>query len=305
VRIVSASTIRDVVSLADARQAVHDAFCALSRGDVVAPDELAMKLAHGGELHIKGAYLGGDVIAFKAATGQFPAGGNSGFTAVLDASTGAPVALLADGGWLTEIRTAAASAVSTRALARPNATKLAILGGGIQATFQVAAMREACAIEDLAVWSRTAETAARFAEENDGTAHASVNEAVAGADVIICCTPSTKPLLEFGMVQPGTHIVAMGSDMIGKRELAADLLAGCTLVSCDDRTVAGRVGELQHASDQFDRAVNLGDVLTGAAEGRQSDADITVTDLCGLGIQDVAMAELVMSRLPSNEEDSS
>ena len=121
-RIIEEAAIRDVVSVADARQAVRDAFCAFAAGGVIAPDEMAMKLDHGGELHVKGAYLGGDVIAFKSATGGFPGGGNSGFTAVLDAHTGAPVAILRDGGWLTEMRTAAASAVSALALARPEAS---------------------------------------------------------------------------------------------------------------------------------------------------------------------------------------
>ena len=119
-KVLDADTVRSRVSLAAARGAVHDAFCALADGDVVAPDEFAMHLANGGELHVKGAHLGGPYLAFKAAAGAFPEGGNSGFTAVLDAATGAPAAILDDGGWLTEIRTAAASAVSARALARPD-----------------------------------------------------------------------------------------------------------------------------------------------------------------------------------------
>ena len=86
-KILDADTVRSRVSLAAARGAVHDAFCALADGDVVAPDEFAMHLANGGELHVKGAHLGGPYLAFKAAAGAFPEGGNSGFTAVLDAAT--------------------------------------------------------------------------------------------------------------------------------------------------------------------------------------------------------------------------
>lgn len=296
-RLVEEATIRDAVSVRDARDAVHDAFCALANGEVLAPDEMAMKLEHGGELHVKGAYLGGAFIAFKAATGGFPRGGNSGFTSVIDAQTGAPAAILQDGGWLTEMRTAAASAVSAVALARPDSARLAILGGGFQAAFQVEALRDAFELESVSIWSRTQETARRFAASNGATPAESVAEAVAGADLVVCCTPSRDPLLHASMLSPGTHVIAMGADMIGKRELAADVLESAALISVDAHEVTGRVGELQHVPQHVERAVSLGDVLTGRLPGRNAVDDLTVTDLCGLGVQDAAMAQLVMSRL--------
>ena len=298
-RIIEEAVIRDVVSVADARQAVHDAFCAFAAGGVIAPDEMAMKLDHGGELHVKGAYLGGDVIAFKSATGGFPGGGNSGFTAVLDAHTGAPVAILRDGGWLTEMRTAAASAVSALALARPEAARLAILGGGFQAAFQVAALRDAFALGSVAVWSRTPQTTERFAAENQAEPVTSVAAAVVDADIVICCTPSREPLVFASMLAPGTHVIAMGADMTEKRELAPDVLDQAAVICADSIDVTSRVGELQHTPDHVTRAVELGHVLIGALPGRTSDQDLTVVDLCGLGIQDAAMAQLVMDRLPS------
>ena len=296
-RVVEEASIRAVVSVAEARQAVHDAFCALADGTVLAPEEMAMKLEHGGELHVKGAYLGGHFIAFKAATGGFPGGGNSGFTSVIDGETGAPVAILRDGGWLTEMRTAAASAVSAGALARPDSRRLAILGGGYQAAFQVEALRDVFAFESVLVWSRTVETASRFAAANQAKQASSVAEAVAGADIIICCTPSHEPLLHASMLDAGSHVIAMGADMVGKRELAPDVLEAATLITADAVDVASRVGELQHAPDQLSRAINLGDVLTGRSTGRNAAEGFTVTDLCGLGVQDAAMAQLVMSRL--------
>lgn len=298
-RLIDGDNVRSLVTLTAARQAVHAAFCALADGSVVAPDEFAMELANGGELHVKGAHLGGPYFAFKSASGQFPAGGNSGFSVVLDAESGAPAAILDDGGWLTEIRTAAASAVSARALARPESTRLAILGGGIQAAFQVAALREALPIESTMVWSRTAETAERFAAENDAVARPTVRQAVADADIVICCTPSREPLVEMDMLRPGTHVVAMGADVVGKRELADDVLAGCDRLVADQIAVTSRVGELAHVPSERDRCVELGDVLTGRALGRTDPAQITVSDHCGLGIQDAAMAELVMTELVS------
>lgn len=271
------------------------AFVALAGSTVIAPDELAMKLGHGGELHVKGAYLGGDWIAFKAATGQFPDGGNSGFTAVLSARTGAPAAILRDGGWLTEIRTAAASALSATVLARPESTSLAILGGGFQASHQVAAYRDAFDLSAVTVWSRTPATAAKFAVDNDAVAVPSVGEAVADADIVVCCTPSTEPLVHVDMLRPGTHVTAVGADMTGKRELAHDVLAQCGVLACDSVEVSSAVGELQYAAGLRERAVDLGSILNGTATGRTTDEEITVSDLCGLGVQDAAIAELVMS----------
>lgn len=276
---------------------MRTAFIALAAGDVIAPDELAMKLDHGGELHVKGAYLGGDWIAFKSATGQFPSGGNSGFTAVLSAETGAPAAILKDGGWLTEIRTAAASALSAHVLARPESSSLAILGAGFQAAYQVAAYRDAFDLSSVTVWSRTAESAARFAEANDATVAPSVADAVADADIVVCCTPSTEPLLHLDMLRPGTHVAAVGSDMAGKRELSRDLLEGSDIIACDSVELSRAVGELQHAKDLVPSAVSLGDVLTEAVPRRGSQEQITVSDLCGLGVQDAAMAELVMASI--------
>ena len=293
-QVIDEQTVRAHVTEATARQAVHDAFCALSEGSVVAPDELAMVLGHGGELHVKGAHLGGAHLAFKAASGGFPQGGNAGFTAVLSAETGRLVAILDDGGWLTEMRTAAASAVSARALARPDSRRLAILGGGFQAAFQVAALREAFALDDVAVWSRSEATRERFATANAARAADSVAEAVRDADIVVCCTPAREPLLTVDMLAPGTHVVAMGSDMVGKRELAADVLAAADAIVADSIEVTARVGELAHAPDALERAVELGDVLTGRSAGRTQADQLTVSDHCGLGVQDAAMAELVM-----------
>jgi ornithine cyclodeaminase len=292
--IIDAQTIRSLVTLTSAREAVRAAFVAMSDGTVVAPDELAMVLGHGGELHVKGAYLGGSHLAFKAASGGFPKGGNAGFTAVLDADTGELVAILDDGGWLTEIRTAAASAVSAALLARPESTSLAILGGGFQAAFQVAALREAFMLSDVRSWSRSAATRQRFAAENDTRAMDTVAEAVAGADIVICCTSAREPVLHASVLTPGTHVVAMGSDMLGKRELADDVLESADVVVADSVDVTSRVGELAHVPSAAVRAVELGDVLTGRAAGRTSATQVTVSDHCGLGLQDAAMAQLVM-----------
>ena len=221
---------------------------------------------------MKGAHLGGPYLAFKAAAGAFPEGGNSGFTAVLDAATGAPAAILDDGGWLTEIRTAAASAVSARALARPDSRTLTILGGGFQAAFQVAALREALGIESVTVWSRSPETRDRFAAEHDAVARHG-RRAVHGADIVICCTPSREPLVTSRCSRPAPT----SSPWIrppGQREWP---MMCCSAPTCSSPTMCRSPScrRTRPLAEATERAVDLGDVLTGRSVGRTSDEQIT------------------------------
>lgn len=298
--IVDEETIRSAVTLRNAREAVANAFAMLSQGRVIAPAELSMVLADGGEVHVKGAHLAGSPwVSFKVATGGFTDSPNNGYTSVIDASTGAPWALLRDGGWLTEIRTAAASAVAAQALAKSDSTTLAILGAGIQAGYQVAALRDAFPIERVTVWSRTAASRDRFAAAHDAIAAPTVRDAVREADIVICCTPSTEPILDFDWLAPGTHVTAVGADTAGKRELDTNVLDRCDVLVCDDVEVSLAVGELHHHPTARAKAVDLGEVLTGAADGRSKVEHVTVVDLCGLGVQDAAVADLVMASIES------
>lgn len=296
--IIDEEMIRSTVTLRSAREAIANAFVMLSQGRVIAPGELAMVMANGGEVHVKGAHLSGSPwVSFKVATGGFPDSPNNGYTSVIDASTGAPCALLRDGGWLTEIRTAAASAVAAQALANAKTTTIAILGAGIQAGYQVAALRDAFPIERVTVWSRTAASRDRFAAAHHAAAAPTVRDAVKDADIVICCTPSTEPILDFDWLAPGTHVTAVGADTAGKRELHANVVDRCDVLVCDDVDVSLAVGELHHHPTARAKAVDLGDVLTGVADGRSNSEQITVVDLCGLGVQDAAVADVVMASI--------
>jgi ornithine cyclodeaminase len=120
---------------------------------------------------------------------------------------------------------------------------------------------------------------------------------VKDADIVICCTPSTEPILDFDWLAPGTHVTAVGSDTASKQELDTNVLDNCDVLVCDDIEVSLTVGELHHHPAARAKAADLGDVLTGAADGRKNDEQVTVADLCGLGVQDAAMADLVMASI--------
>jgi ornithine cyclodeaminase len=131
-----------------------------------------------------------------------------------------------------------------------------------------------------------------------GQAVDSVQGAVRGAGIVITTTPSTVPLVEADWLDAGTHVTAVGSDEPSKHELAPDVLARASVVAVDDRRQAASFGELHHAIlaglRTEDDTVTLGELLEGVTQGRVSDEDITVADLTGVGVQDAAIAALVL-----------
>ena len=295
-RIIELAAIQEVVTPEGAFAAVRSSMLTLAAGGVNAPDEFAMHLASGGELHIKGAHLDGtDWIATKVASGGFPDAPNAGCTLLLNAHTGAPEVILDDAGWLTEMRTAAAGAIATDALANPGPLRVAVLGTGIQARFQIEALRARRDVDELTIWGRTAEHAARLADEVGGDAAVTVDAAVSTADAVVTCTSARTPILENS--RPGQHITAMGADTVGKRELGQAVLDSATVIAADDVAICSRVGELQHAPGLAKAAVNLYDVVAGNATGREHADAVTVADLCGIGTYDAAIAGLVASAL--------
>jgi len=215
---------------------------------------------------------------------------------MIDIETGRPRALVA-GNNLTALRTAAAAAAAAGKLARPDARRVAMLGAGRQALFQLEALRCVRPIEAVTGWSRDPDRAAAFgrAVERLGlafTAAASPGAAARGADIVVTVTPSTQPLLALADVAPGTHVNAMGSDTQGKRELAADLMAAAR-VWADDPRQASAIGECQHLPDPGGVRA-LGEALAGG-EGRLGDDEITVFDGTGLALQDLAAASQIIA----------
>jgi ornithine cyclodeaminase len=215
---------------------------------------------------------------------------------MLDIESGRPRALVA-GNNLTALRTAAAAAAAAKRLARADARRVAMIGAGRQALFQLEALRHVRPIEAVSGWSRDPANAAAFgrAVERLGLAFtpaASPAEAAKGADIVVTVTPSTQPLLALADLGPGAHVNAMGSDTQGKRELAADLMAAAR-VWADDLRQASAIGECQHLPDLAGVA-ELGDALAGG-EGRRGDAEITVFDGTGLALQDLAAASQIIA----------
>ena len=124
---------------------------------------------------------------------------------------------------------------------------------------------------------------------------ASVREAVDGADVVITCTAAREPLVDLAWVAPGAHVTAVGSDGPGKQELDPEISRRADVLVVDSRQQSSVLGELQHAPDQVSRAVELGVVCAGDAPGRSGEGQLTLCDLTGVGVQDVAAANAVIA----------
>ena len=307
--ILSESEIRGLVDARTARAAIEGAFRALHRGEATLASVISLPFRRPeGVAHIKAGHLHDDgVWTVKVSTDFDPGDGgatrHSGLMLVISANDGALVGVLSDNGFLTELRTGAAGAVAADLLARHDVTTAAIVGAGSQARYQLEALLQVRSIDSVRVASRSPERARTFVEEIEslglsGSLCDSVQEAVRGAGIVITTTPSTAPLLEASWLDAGTHVTAVGSDEPSKQELFPDVLARAGVVAVDDRRQAASFGELHHAIEAGarteDDVVTLGELLDGVAPGRVGDEEITVADLTGVGVQDAAIAALVL-----------
>jgi ornithine cyclodeaminase len=219
---------------------------------------------------------------------------HQGLVVMFDPATGAPVAVV-DAGELTAIRTAAASAAATTALARPDADHLAILGTGEQARRHIDAIRAVRPIRRLTIWGRDPVRASALAEEMGGQASPSVREAVAEAAIICTVTAASDPILSAVDVRPGTHINAVGSSRAGPAEIANDLVAHARFFADHRVGVLAQGAEFLRARDAglVDDAHVLGEigaVFAGTLSGRLTTDDVTIYKSLGSIVQDLACA---------------
>jgi len=194
-----------------------------------------------------------------------------------------------DGRLITEMRTAAASAVATRHLARADASVLAILGSGVQAKSHLAALRHVRSFKDVRVWSPR--NARAFAERHGVKAAATAEDAVRGADVVVVAASSTTPILHGRWLAPGTHVNAIGATRPEWRELDDDLVTTARIF-VDSREAALRESGDVIAAKQ--EVTEIGAVVAGVDPGRRSAQEITLFKSVGVAVEDVAAAALVL-----------
>lgn len=296
--------VRRLISMKEVIATVEEAYKAFNSGQVLQPPYIGIDLpGHRGEIDFKLGYnQGNETISMKASSGGFrnnpenhgvPNG--MGTVLLFDGRHGGLLCVM-DGSLLTGLRTGASGAVSVKALARKDAKKIACIGTGNQARMQVRAIREVMKIAAVHAWSNHAESMARFQADIQSELDIPVvladskRQAVEQADILVTTTRGKGSLVEAAWVQPGTHIVAIGSDAPGKQEFEPEVFRGAKLV-VDSIAQCIEKGETQHpiARNIITPAgihAEIGEILLGQKPGRESDEEITLFDSTGMAIQD-------------------
>jgi len=314
ITLLGESELRSCVGMdADALAAVATGFTRLAEGRASVPPVIAVMVPeHHGEVDIKTAYIEGlDSFAVKVASGFFdnprnglPYGG--GMMILLSAETGFLQALLADNGYLTDLRTGLAGAVVAQHLAPAVVHTAGVIGSGSQARYQIRGLRMVRDFERLMVYGVLEAEVARYAEGMerelgvDVVVAATPESVLRESEFVVTTTPSREPYVEARWLHPGLHITCMGSDMEDKQELYADCFARADLVACDRLAQCAVIGELHHAlacgAIAEEDVVEVGALTGGRHPGRTDDRQITICDLTGVGVQDTAIARLAYAR---------
>ncbi len=298
VSVFSAENVRAAVSPERALEAVREAFVAYARGEWSMPPKVYVPAYPAGDFRAMPA-LGADHALLKWVT-SFPGNPAQGLPTVMglvllsDASNGSLRAAL-DAGAVTALRTGAAAVLAAETLGRSDAKTAAVVGAGVNG---IAAARTFKARgRDVALFDVDPERAQSAAEQL--VARTATREEALDADLLVTMTPGHEVLLSEGSLRPGQHVSLMGADGPGKAEIAVDELLR-TRIFADDWEQASHNGELVHAVEagKLERSgvTELGAVLTGDAQGRQSDDEITTFDSTGLAIQDLAIALAAIER---------
>ena len=313
---------RDVIAALDPGEcadAMAGVLAAHARGEtfmplrsIMAPPEAA------GFLGLMPGWRGGEEPVFSLKTiclmpGN-PARGldaHQGLVTLFDGEIGVPTAVL-DASAVTEIRTAAVTAVATRTLARQDVSALAILGAGVQARSHLDALTRVRRFDEVRFYAPTeAHTRALVdGAARDGlpelTVARSAEDAVRGADVVVVATSSRQPVLERGWLGPGVHLNAVGASSPTAREIDTATVAASALF-CDSReSVANEAGEFRLAIEEglidgeSHIRAELGEVLAGLQPGRRDDGELTMYRSLGIAVQDLAAAELAVRTARAN-----
>jgi ornithine cyclodeaminase/alanine dehydrogenase-like protein (mu-crystallin family) len=313
--VLGAADIHRVLPYAECADAMRAALAAHASGEVHQPLRTVIRPeGASGIMALMPAYRApaGEVGYGVKAICIFPGNPGAGLDAhqgavmLFSARTGEPRAVL-NASAVTEIRTAAVSAVATGLLALADAADLAIIGTGVQARAHLLAIAAARPLTSVRVAGRDERRARQFADEMRGstavpvTACGSAQEAVHGAGIVVTVTSSPEPVLRREWLAPGAHINAVGACLPRARELDTETMAGAALFADSRESVAAESGDYLLAL--ADGAIGpghiraeIGEVLTGAAPGRRGGGEITVFESLGLAVEDLAAAEMAYSR---------
>jgi alanine dehydrogenase len=289
--------VRQLLDPATMLDVLAQGFADLTEGKVSAPGRDGVQTGSGALLAMPG-WLPGSPVGVKlvAAFHENPTRGLPGHQALVclfDEDTGTPLAVM-DGAYITAFRTAGGAVLSAKLLARPDACRLAIIGGGVQGVTHAELMPLVRDIRELRVWSRNPASAARVAATYEwARAYPTAEEAVRDADIICLCTTAQEPPVLAEWVAPGTHVTSVGFHPPGGELDTALIQAGSLFVETRAAFEPPPVGcdELQGLDPLI--GTELGEVILGTRPGRTSPDEITIYKSMGHAMEDVVTASLV------------
>jgi alanine dehydrogenase len=291
--------VRAVLSLPELIGAMESALAAFSTGKVDQPVRTAIEVHDRTFFASMPAYDGAHGILGAKLVTVFPENAAHGLhthlaaISLFDAETGELTAVM-DGRYITELRTAAASAVSVRHLARQDAAILAILGSGVQARSHLAALPLVRPFRQIRAWSPTPEHLRAFAVGRVQAA-GSAEEAVRGADVVLIATSAVTPAIDNAWVAAGAHVIAIGACRPSQREIDPALVARSALFVDSRAAAVKESGDvIPHGAEHI--CAELGEVICGRKPGRRSAEEVTLYKSLGLAIEDLTAANLVYRR---------
>jgi len=284
--------VRSLLRMEELIPAMAEALRNLSAGEVVQPMRTVLPVAeHNGFFAVMPAYgaaLGAKLVTFYPNNSGVPT--HHAMILLFRPETGEPLVTM-DGRLITEMRTAAVSALATDALARRDVSVLAILGSGVQARSHLEALRIVRNFREVRVWSPR--NANEFARQFRLAEAVSAEEAVRGADVIVVATAATTPVLMGEWLSPGAHINAVGATRPNWRELDDEVLRRARIY------VESREAAMKESGDVIAAGkilAEIGEVAAGVNAGRESDQEITLFKSVGVAVEDIAAADLVWRR---------
>lgn len=305
--------VRDLLSMDDLIDAMHDALAELAAGRVTQPLRTVLEVGEDraffglmpAAMPKRGA-LGAKLVTVFHRNHEQGLPSHLATILLLDDATGELLSIM-DGRYITEARTAAVSAVSARLLAREDAGVLAIYGSGVQARSHLLAFDRVRRLRQVRIWSPTASHRESMAREMRGLTAADLvavshpREAAAGADMIVLATASRTPVIEDDWIADGTHIAAVGACRPDQREMPAALV-GRARVFVDSRAgalaesgdIVLAIEEGKFAGDRI--AAELGELAAGSKPARENDREITIFKSLGMAVEDVAAAHLAYVR---------
>jgi ornithine cyclodeaminase/alanine dehydrogenase-like protein (mu-crystallin family) len=308
VLVLSEHDVRELLDMESCIEAMSDVLSALARGELFQPLRSVARPPEGnGLIGLMPAHRSGERAAWSlkeiVVIPSNPTRGldaHQGAVLLHDGQTGRLVAML-NASPVTEIRTAAVSGVATRALARRDAERVAILGAGVQARSHAAAMRAVLDDPEIRIWARNPDAAEALAAEVGAIASPSVDAALYGAEVVCTTTSAAEPIVELRWLAEGAHVNAVGSSIPTARELDTATIAASSLFVDRRESALNEAGDYLLAAGEGTVGpehikAELGEVLIGAHPGRQDESELTVFKSLGIAVEDLAAAELVVRR---------